>query len=171
MNGGVMQVPTESRNIFSLTIVFTLSSLVLSGCSKGVTNNVTIEPPPPRAIVTMTVTPSSVMPGQSATLTWTTSNATTCTASGAWKGTLTASGSTTVQLQGPAAQTYTLSCSNSSGSSGQNSVTLTSKAECAAPSRVRSHRAKLTHAIANARRAVANGTAGPRAGAAVQPRP
>ena len=139
-----MQVPTESRKTLSLVFVlFLLSALVLSGCSKG-NSAVTLPPPSPRATVSVAINPVAVMPGQSATLTWTSSNANACTASGAWSGTLGTSGSTTVMLQGSAAQSYTLTCSGD-GLPMQYTATLGVSQEqgaCAATGAVRAHSGK-----------------------------
>ena len=142
-----MQVPAETRNSFPLlAIVLLLSALVLSGCSSSVTTAAIPTPPTPAAIVTLSLAPTSVMPGQSATITWTTGNATSCTASGAWSGALGASGSTSVMLQGTQPQTYTLSCSGT-GSPGSKSVTLNVGSEqgaCAVGHAVRAHSGKRT---------------------------
>lgn len=146
-NGGVMQLPTGSRKVTSLLAVLLLSALVLSGCSSGSTHTVTPVQPTPPAIVTMNLSPSSVMPGQSATLTWTSADASSCTASGAWSGTMGTSGSATVQLQGSSAQTYKLSCSGT-GLPGANSVTLNAGSQdqgaCAPHNAVRAHSGKRT---------------------------
>src|SRR5579859_7024326 len=118
-----MQVPTESRKpLFSMCVIFLLFALVLSGCS-GKGSAITSTPPSPNATVSVSLSPSAIMPGQSATLSWTSSNANACTASGAWSGTLKTSGSTTVTLQGAAAQSYTLTCSGA-GLPSQNTATL-----------------------------------------------
>jgi hypothetical protein len=139
-----MQVPTESRKILSLVFVMLLlSALVLSGCSKG-NSAITSTPPAPHATANVTINPSAVMPGQSATLTWKSSNANACTASGAWSGTLGTSGSTTVVLQGAAAQSYTLTCSGD-GLPTQYTATLAVSQEqgaCAASGAVRAHSGK-----------------------------
>ncbi|MEK7538862.1 MAG: hypothetical protein AAB552_03410 [Patescibacteria group bacterium] len=59
--------------------------------------------------VSLSATPTSVTSGSSATLSWTSTNATSCTASGAWSGVKGTSGS---QTTGPltATATYTLTC-------------------------------------------------------------
>jgi hypothetical protein len=73
---------------------------------------------PPRASTPSVVILSNsfyLTPGQSTILTWSSANATACTASGAWRGTLPASGSfSTGDLT--ATSTYTLRCSSASGS-------------------------------------------------------
>ena len=130
-----------------MAVLIFLSSLVLSGCGSGPGHTVTPVQPILPATVTMNVTPSSVMPGQSATLTWTSSNASSCTASGAWSGSMATSGSATVQLQGSKAQVYTLSCVGS-GLPRENSVSLNVAQEqgaCAASNAARAHGKRIAH--------------------------
>jgi hypothetical protein len=74
-----------------------VSLVLLSACSDGGDggyggggNN-----PPPAAIVTIAVAPTTVPQGKNATLTWS-SDAATCTATGAWTGTQAPSGTLTV---------------------------------------------------------------------------
>ena len=89
----------------------------------SVTITVTAVPPPPVPTVTLTANPTMVASGASSTLTWSSTNATTCTASGAWSGNKATSGSQstgalTVQ------STFTLSCTGAGGSA-QQSATIT----------------------------------------------
>jgi Protein of unknown function (DUF4038)/Putative collagen-binding domain of a collagenase len=89
--------------------------------SRNATVTVTAIPAP---TVTLTPNPASIAPGGSSTLTWTTTNATSCTASGgSFTGTRPTSGSEQVS---PAVTTvYTLSCSGAGGSgSGMATVTV-----------------------------------------------
>ncbi|MBI1892595.1 MAG: hypothetical protein HYS14_00550 [Candidatus Rokubacteria bacterium] len=86
----------------------------------------TAPPPPPPApapTLALTATPSSVAYNASATLTWSSTNATTCTASGVWSGSKPVSGS---QSTGPltSTSTYILTC-NGSGGSVTKSATVT----------------------------------------------
>jgi hypothetical protein len=145
-NGGPMQSPTDTRKPLSLVLVLIfLSALVLSGCSS--TTTATRVQPSPQAIVRLTVSPSAVMPGQSATITWSSANATSCTASGAWSGTLATSGSSSVILQTSSVQSYSLNCSGA-GLPGTNTATLAvSQAEggCkTAAAAVRAHSGRRT---------------------------
>ncbi|KND47950.1 MAG: Fibronectin type III domain protein [Parcubacteria bacterium C7867-006] len=73
--------------------------------------------------VTISASPTSVSSGGSSTLTWSSTNATSCTASNGWSGSKSTSGS---QSTGAlvANTTFTLTCSNASGS-GSNSATIT----------------------------------------------
>jgi hypothetical protein len=73
--------------------------------------------------VTLSASPSSTIDqGQTATLTWISSNATSCTASGAWSGSLSTEGS--VDVSPSATSNYNISCSGAGGSDSA-SVTVT----------------------------------------------
>lgn len=70
---------------------------------------------PPVPTVSLAANPTSVMSGGSATLTWSSANAVSCGASGAWSGARATSGSElTVALTSPA--TFTLACTGPGGS-------------------------------------------------------
>ena len=73
-----------------------------------------LAPAPPVPTVTLTSSAASVTSGQSATLTWSSTNATSCTASGGWNGTLATSGS---QSTGALTQnsSFTLTCTGGGG--------------------------------------------------------
>lgn len=78
----------------------------------------------PAASLTISISPTTISLGQSATVTWT-SNA-PCTASGAWSGTKAASGSETVTPTQAGTFTYTLVCSGGGYRESQSqSATLT----------------------------------------------
>jgi hypothetical protein len=75
-------------------------------------------------VPTMSLGASAVAVGGSTTLTWSTINATSCTASGSWSGTLAANGNQTVTISGSGTNTYTLTCTSAAGTSASNSVNL-----------------------------------------------
>ena len=86
----------------------------------------------PPATVTVSVKPTSITLGQSATVTWST-NGSMCTASGAWSGTKGASGTESVTPAAVGTYTYTLVCSGGAyGGSTSQSATLTVTAAMAA---------------------------------------
>lgn len=70
----------------------------------------------PAPSVTLSSSSSSVPAGDAFTLTWSSSNATSCSASGAWSGSKSTSGSEEVIEANPANNTYTISCSGGGGS-------------------------------------------------------
>jgi len=73
---------------------------------------------------TLSVSPSVIAPAGTSTLTWSSTNATACTASGGWTGSLAASGSQ-ITAAVSATTTYSLICSGPGGSSAAASATLT----------------------------------------------
>ncbi len=89
-------------------------------------DHVASPPPPQVGIATLTVTPATIQRGQSATLTWSTSNATSCTADGAWAGPQAVTGSIPVTPTREGQFTYSLVCFGANGTTGvQQSATLT----------------------------------------------
>ena len=79
----------------------------------------------PPATLSLSVEPTTITLGQSATLTWTT-NGTSCTAGGAWSGTKSAGGSEDVTPTETGTLTYTLTCAGGGyGESQRASATLT----------------------------------------------
>ncbi len=86
--------------------------------------------------VDLAVQPSTITVGQSATLTWTTGNAMSCSASGAWTGTEPTGGNSLVTPTAAGSDTYTLTCTAGSSAYGgaassTKSVTLTVNAATA----------------------------------------
>lgn len=156
-----MQGPTETIKSRSFVVVFLLLSLlVFSGCGAGSSTASTPTQPAQPASVTVTISPAAVLPGQSATLTWSSQNTTTCTASGAWAGVQTNSGSATVILQTSKPQSYTLTCTSPDRWVEQTAALGLAPTDgaCSATAAVR--RFPTSRAIAAARRAVATGKAG-----------
>jgi uncharacterized protein (TIGR03118 family) len=89
----------------------------LAACGGGGGYNApTVNPPPPaNGSVTVSVQPTTITTGQSATLTWSnTGGLGNCTASGGWTGSQNASG--TQAVTPTATTTYTLTCSTGSNS-------------------------------------------------------
>jgi hypothetical protein len=84
----------------------------------------------PAPTVTISANPTSITSGQSSTLTWSSTNATSCTASNGWTGTKATSGSATVSPTANA--TYTLTCTGAGGS-GVQSVIVNVSASTPAP--------------------------------------
>jgi hypothetical protein len=85
---------------------------------------------------TLTLAATSITVGASTTITWSSLNGTGCTASGAWSGALASSGTQTVSPTTVGANTYSLVCANSAGTSPSSSALLTVNA---APSGGGSH--------------------------------
>jgi hypothetical protein len=84
------------------------------GGSQAAAVNVTVTTPPPQSKIALSAAPAEVPVNGSATLNWSGTNVTSCTASGGWSGARAINGSTTV---GPLADSidFVLSCTGSSG--------------------------------------------------------
>lgn len=111
----------ETVGPLTATSTFTLTCINGSTVSSSVTVTVA---PAPVIQVNLDANPTSVPYLGTSTLTWTSIGATTCTASGAWRGTKPTSGS---QLIGPLrkSRTYTLTCTNAAGARASDSVRVT----------------------------------------------
>ena len=72
--------------------------------------------PTPIPTVSLSLAPASVPVGQPSTLTWSTTNATSCVASGAWAGNQGTSGSIAVTQAVAGTYTYSLTCTGAGGS-------------------------------------------------------
>jgi hypothetical protein len=98
-------------------------SLACSGPGGTASKSATITVgPPPAPTVNLTANPMSITPGQSTTLAWSTTNASSCNATGGWSGGKPLSGELIVLTASTA--TYTLTCTGAGGSAAK-SVTVT----------------------------------------------
>ena len=75
-------------------------------------------PATPAPTLTLSVSPTSITAGQSATLTWSSTQAASCTASGAWSGSEAATGSQAVTPTTSGSVLYTLTCTGTSAGGG-----------------------------------------------------
>ena len=100
--------------------------VVIAGCGGGYGGNgdtAGASAPPPA--VMLSVQPTAITAGQSATLTWSTTSADTCTASGAWSGAQATGGSQAVTPTAAGTNTYTLSCTGADSASGSTTASAT----------------------------------------------
>lgn len=113
----IITVPGSSLaiGINTLTATYTPDSASSATYKSATgTNTVTVTINMPQPTVTLTASPTSITPGASSTLTWTSSNATSCAASGGWSGTEDTNGT---QIVAPTVTTsYTLTCDGDGGS-------------------------------------------------------
>ena len=86
----------------------------LSACGGGSNGADDGEPPSPAPTVALSASSTQVASGATVILTWTTQNATRCTASGAWSGPRNTSGSEQVTVA--VTSTYVLTCAGTGGS-------------------------------------------------------
>jgi uncharacterized protein (TIGR03118 family) len=114
------------------TAVGGLAGIVCAAFLQGCGGYHSPSSPPTPTSVSISVNPDSVIAGRTATLMWTATAGTSCTASGAWSGSQSASGTMTVTPTSAGTETFTLTCSGSIYSSNSASATLTVTAASAA---------------------------------------
>jgi hypothetical protein len=113
---------SEPTPAITATTTFTLTCSNASGSSSAATT-VTLQTAAAPTL-TLSAAPTAVMSGGSSTLTWASTNATSCTASGGWTGAKATSGSQTFNNL-TASVTYSLQCTGASGLSPVRSATVT----------------------------------------------
>ena len=111
------------RKLHSISVATLSLVTMLAACQKA-EDAASVTPPP---TVTLAVSPAVVKVGENATLTWTATNATSCSASGAWNGTQAISGSQVVTPTSAGTNGYTLICTGASGNAA-GSASLTAEA-------------------------------------------
>src|SRR5215469_2712623 len=104
-------------------------------CSFNTQGSLPITTPPVAPNLAITVKPSTITLGQSATLTWSSNSATTCVASGAWSGPQPPQGTTTVTPTTTGTFAYVLGCSTPVGSLADSTVLTVTPAAAAASTR------------------------------------
>jgi hypothetical protein len=115
-----LAVSTIPAGAYSVTAAYIGDTTYAASSSSA--QSLTITPPAPA--VTMSFNPASIATGKSTTLTWSSTNATACTAGGAWSGNQAVSGTLTVTPAAAGSRTYTLMCTGPGGT-GNGSATLT----------------------------------------------
>ena len=118
-NGTEATAGSASTPALTSTTRFTLTCTG-SGGTAAQSATVTVSAAAP--VVSLTAAPASVSQGATTTLKWSSTQATSCIASGAWSGTLATSGAQTTGAIA-AATTFTLSCTGAGGTTVQ-SVTV-----------------------------------------------
>jgi hypothetical protein len=120
-------LPSTGSQTVAPTVVgtdtYTIMCANSAGNSQPISNTLTVTGPPPAA-PTLSLAASTIVSGASTTITWSSANASGCTASGSWSGALASSGSQTVSPTAVGTNSYTLNCSNAAGTSPSTSVTL-----------------------------------------------
>jgi len=112
-----------NQTISSISVTSTYG-LICTGTGGSTTRSVTVSvnaPPPPAPTVSLSAAPTTVAAGGSTLLTWSSSNASSCTASGAWSGVKVTSGNETINsISAPS--TYTLTCTGNGGATARSAT-------------------------------------------------
>jgi hypothetical protein len=109
------------------TVAFTITCTGPGGSASATATVTVTAAVTPSPTVTIAVDPTSVTVGDTSTLTWSSTNATACTASGAWTGTQATSGTASEKPTAAGSQVFTLTCTGAGGSANA-SATLTATA-------------------------------------------
>jgi len=110
-SGSLALSGSQSTGVLAATTTFSLTCTGAGG-SAGSSATVTVNAPTPT--VTLTASPTSLSSGASATLTWSSTNATSCVGSGGWSGSIATSGSQSTGALSTTT-TYQLGCSGPGG--------------------------------------------------------
>ncbi|QQS19421.1 hypothetical protein IPL85_04015 [Candidatus Saccharibacteria bacterium] len=124
---GTKAVGGGSQQISNLsTIKEYVFTITCSNETGTIDDSATVQVLPSPPNVSLTVNPSSIISGQSSTLSWSATNSpTSCTASGSWSGAKASSGTQSTGALNAGAYAYNLSCTNAGGTGYANNVPLT----------------------------------------------
>ena len=143
-NGWSGSEPTSGSQSTPALTASTKFTLTCAGAGGSAAQSATVSvsaqqsappPPPPQPTVTLSASPTSISNGGSSTLTWSSTGATSCIASGGWSGTEAISGSQSTGAL-TATTTYILTCTGAGGSTAQSATVamMPSDAACTATS-------------------------------------
>ena len=105
-------------------LIILLTTLVACGGGGGGSSDPVTDPVTP-ITVSLSASTNEAEVGSLITLTWSSTNAQTCSATGDWSGTRTVSGNEGVTINKEGSNTFTLNCSASNATSGSKSVQVT----------------------------------------------
>lgn len=111
---------------------YTLSCTNGTSTATAMVDLVVVSTPPPAPTVTLTASPTSIMVNRATNLTWSSTNATSCTDSGAWSGNYAPAGTTSEFESTPGTLAFTITCTGPGGSA-TATATVTVTAAVAAP--------------------------------------
>lgn len=132
--GWTGKVATNGSQSITVSAASTVKyTLTCDGVASSANVVVTVPTAPPPA-VTIDISPATVIAGQNATVTWSSTNANSCTASGAWSGAKSTSGNQQSIQSTAGTYTYTLSCTGDGGTmSGSATLVVSNSGNNATP--------------------------------------
>jgi Bacterial Ig-like domain (group 3) len=131
-NGVATTTVTLTVGTHNITAVYTPDAS--SPDAEQSTSNAQSVTIPAKPTVNISVLPTTITLGQGANLTWSTSGATTCMASGAWSGTEATAGTQPVTPTNTGMSNYSLTCTGPGGSNGGSASLTVNAATVNAPS-------------------------------------
>jgi len=114
------QVYVSNSNAQSIAILDTATNAIIGSVAVAGATGIAIVAAPPSQILTppvptLQLSPNNVPPGAQTSIAWTSTGATSCTASGAWSGSVGLQGSTTVSVASAGSYYFTLTCTGAGG--------------------------------------------------------
>ena len=97
------------------------SLLIISSCGGGGGGG-SSPPPVPSASITLNISSTEIYLNEQVTVSWSVTNASSCSASGSWDGSKSFSGSEDFSFDQPGNKSFTLTCQNSEGTSSSKTV-------------------------------------------------
>ena len=107
MHISIKNIHTNTKLSFSYALVVLF---IISACGGGGGGGGSAAPSVPAPSINLTAEPTSVLINNTSTLSWTSTNATSCSAS--WTASTSTSGSAAVTVTNPGNNTYSITCSN-----------------------------------------------------------
>jgi hypothetical protein len=124
---GTFASTTLAAGTYSVVASYSGDSVYATSVSTA--QPLTVDAPAAAPTVTLAASPTSLTVGASSTLTWSSTNATACTASGAWTGSEATGSSASETPSAAGTATYTLTCTGAGGSAHASAaVTVTAQA-------------------------------------------
>jgi hypothetical protein len=131
-NTGVATLSSTTLTVGTYAVVATYAGDAVYAASTSAAATLTISTPA-APTVTIAASPASVTSGQTSTLTWSSTNATACTASGAWTGSQATGGTAHETPTATGVSTYTLSCTGAGGSANASATVTVAAAPVTPP--------------------------------------
>ena len=108
------------KNLIILTLSFIISSCGGGGGGGG--EATPPPPPPPAPTASISIEPDSAYLYEEVSVTWSSTNATTCSASGDWAGSKSTSGTESLSFDSVGEKTLTIECTGSGGSASSSAT-------------------------------------------------
>jgi|TARA_R110002167_G_scaffold35970_1_gene114380 hypothetical protein len=124
---------TFYRHIIIIPLVGMLTACGGGGGSSTPAEDSRASPSTPQATASIVANPTTVLQGDSVVISWNSSNASSCTASGYWSGTKSTSGNETVEMTSYGDQSFTITCGSASATATVQVNTEDSEGSCVNP--------------------------------------
>ena len=115
-----LMINIRRKFIYLMTVIFLISSC--GGGGGGGSEPATPPTPPPNPTASISIEPSTAYVFEAVSVTWSSTNASACTASGDWSGTKSTSGTESISFETTGEKTLTVECTGSSSSASSSAT-------------------------------------------------